>query len=103
MYQISFYVPLSHAEQVKSAMFEVGAGKIGDYDSCCFEYEGQGQFRPLKGSDPYLGKEGALEKVNELKVEMVCEDHLIEMAVEALKASHPYETPAYYVIKTVGI
>jgi len=98
---IAFYVPKTHRENVKNAMFKVGAGKIGAYDLCSFEVEGIGQFRPLNGSSPFIGSMDKLERVDEVKVEMVCEDHLIKMVVEALKKAHPYETPAYYVTKTL--
>ena len=58
---------------------------------------GQGQFRPLTGSQPFLGSQGALESVAEWKVEMVVADELIHAAVKALRQSHPYETPAFEV------
>lgn len=103
MYHIAFYVPETHAEEVKDSMFKAGAGKIGNYDKCSFEYSGIGQFRALEGSDPYIGNQGEVEKVKELKVEMVCKKEFLTGAITALKQSHPYETPAYYVIETVGI
>ncbi|MFL5785089.1 MAG: NGG1p interacting factor NIF3 [Bacteriovoracaceae bacterium] len=101
MFHISFYVPVNDADNVKNAMFQAGAGKIGNYDNCSFEIKGMGQFRPLTGSDPTIGSQGVLEQVEELKVDMVCDDQYIKEVVAALKKSHPYETPAYYVIKVV--
>ncbi|MGB1498121.1 MAG: NGG1p interacting factor NIF3, partial [Alloalcanivorax venustensis] len=53
VYKLCFYVPEEHAEAVKNAVFEAGAGRIGNYDCCSFQVAGQGQFRPLEGSDPY--------------------------------------------------
>jgi structural hemagglutinin/hemolysin toxin protein RtxA len=103
MFHIAFYVPLDHAEKVKESMFKAGAGTIGNYEKCSFEYNGIGQFKPLPGSTPFLGSEGKLEKVSELKVEMVCKKDCLPAAIAALKSSHPYETPAYYVIEMVGI
>jgi len=103
MYKLSFFVPLSHAEDVKDAVFEAGGGIIGNYDRCSWECEGWGQFRPLPGSTPFLGDAMKLERVKELKVELVCEDACIEQVVEALKAAHPYETPAYEVYKLEAI
>ena len=97
MYKWSFFVPSSHLETVKSALFAVGAGKIGDYDCCCWQVEGLGQFRPLAGSQPFIGQQGMVEQVPEWKVEMVVDDALIAPAVAALKTAHPYETPAYEV------
>jgi len=98
MYKLCFYVPETHVEIVKEAVFDVGAGRVGDYDRCCWQVLGQGQFRPLEGSNPFLGNKGHVEQVNEYKIEMVCEEHLIEAAIEALIASHPYEEPAFHVV-----
>jgi hypothetical protein len=99
MYKLAFFVPPSHVEQVKSALFAAGAGRIGDYDSCAWQVLGQGQFRPLDDSQPFLGRAGEVEQVAEWKVELVVADALIQQAVTALKHSHPYETPAYEVWK----
>ena len=95
MYKIEFYVPGTHLEKVKNAMFEAGGGKIGNYDRCCWQIEGIGQFRPLEGSNPFSGTQGKTEKDPEWKVEMVCDDTLIEAVIAALLKNHPYETPAY--------
>ncbi|MDX1266984.1 MAG: YqfO family protein [Oceanisphaera sp.] len=95
MYKLVFFVPESHLEPVKAAVFATGAGKIGDYDCCCFETRGSGQFRPLAGAKPFIGQAGALERVAEVRVELVCEDHLIRAAVTALRQAHPYEEPAF--------
>lgn len=95
MYKICVYVPASHLQQVKEALFAVGAGRIGNYDSCCWQAAGEGQFRALEGSAPYIGQPGVVEKVVEYKIELVCEDHLIRQAIAAMKIAHPYETPAY--------
>ncbi|MBE0487368.1 YqfO family protein [Marinobacter sp.] len=99
MYKLCYFVPESHLEQTKLALFDAGAGKIGDYDHCAWQIEGRGQFRPLAGSDPFLGKQGALETVREFKVEMVCDDEWIKSALGALKQAHPYEEPAYEVYR----
>ncbi len=99
MYKICFYVPASHLEQVKNALFEKGAGRVGNYDSCCWQIAGQGQFRALSGSQPFLGQHGTLETVDEFRVELVCADDLIEEVIASLKKSHPYEEPAYDVVK----
>lgn len=99
MLKIIFYVPVENCDDVKEALFSVGAGKIGDYDCCSWQVKGEGQFRPLLGAQPYLGQKNKLEKVEEYKVEMVCHEELIEKAIESLKKSHPYEEPAYQVFK----
>ncbi|MGD2053994.1 MAG: YqfO family protein [Gammaproteobacteria bacterium] len=99
MFKICVFVPEAAAEQVKQAMFAAGAGRIGDYDCCCWQVPGQGQFRPLAGSSPFIGKQDTLETVAELRIEMVCADGFIKAAIAALKSSHPYEEPAYDVWK----
>lgn len=99
MYKMCYFVPESHLEQTKQALFAAGAGRIGDYDSCAWQCRGQGQFRPLEGSDPYLGSKGEVEVVDEFKVELVCEDRVIREALVALKQAHPYEEPAYEIFR----
>lgn len=74
---------------------------MGDYDSCCWQVLGQGQFRPLSGSQPYIGQQGQVEVVDEYRIEMVCSASCIKAAVAALKQAHPYEEPAYDVIQVL--
>jgi hypothetical protein len=95
MYKLVFFVPESHLDVVKTAVFAAGAGKIGNYDQCCWQVLGQGQFRPLPGANPYLGKTGELECLPEYRVELVCADEYIRATIEALRAVHPYEEPAF--------
>lgn len=97
MYKINFYVPETHLEIVKTALFAAGAGRIGHYDYCCWQTKGVGQFRALAGSAPYIGQQGKVEQVEEYKVELVCSKENLEQAVAALKKAHPYEEPAYEV------
>lgn len=99
MLKLIYYVPLKQSELVKEALFKIGVGNIGNYDSCCFETAGIGQFRPLEGSKPTLGRHNQIEKVEELKVEMVMDESLAKKAVETLKAAHPYEEVAYQVLQ----
>ncbi|WP_186475255.1 YqfO family protein [Psychrobacter sp. KCTC 72983] len=101
MYKLTVFIPDEALEQVKSALFAAGAGKIGDYEQCCWQVQGIGQFRPLAGSAPHIGKQDSLETVDEWRVEMVVDDAFITAAVIALKEAHPYETPAYDVIKVL--
>ncbi|CAG8865995.1 GTP cyclohydrolase 1 type 2 [Pseudomonas fluorescens] len=99
MYKLAFFVPPSHVEGVKAEVFAAGGGRIGGYDHCAWQVLGQGQFRPLDGSQPFLGQTGVVEQVEEWRVELVVADDLIAQVVAALKRSHPYETPAYEVWK----
>jgi hypothetical protein len=97
VFKLAFFVPDTHVEAVKNAVFAAGGGCIGAYDSCSWQALGQAQFRPLDGSQPFLGQSGRVEKVEEWKVEMVVADSLIEPVVQALRLAHPYETPAFEV------
>ena len=99
MYKLCVYVPEDYLEKVKLALSQQGAGKIGNYDQCCWQVRGEGQFRPLAGSNPERGTHGTVEKVVEYKLELVCSDAVIDNVIHALKTSHPYETPAYQVWK----
>lgn len=99
MYMLSFYVPEEHLDLVKEAIFQAGAGQIGNYSHCAWQALGQGQFMPLAGSNAFIGKLENLEKVPEYKVETVCDDDKLKAVINALKKAHPYETPAYQVWK----
>ncbi len=102
MYRINFYVPASHLELVKDALFEAGAGSLGGYQRCSWQVAGEGQFLPGADSDPHIGTAGQLERVEEYKVEMVCHPDCISAAIDALKAAHPYEEPAWDVVATLS-
>ena len=95
MYKLCFYVPESHLEAVKEAVFATGAGRIGNYDSCCWQVAGDGQFRPLEGSQPSIGVHDQVERVREYRVELVCDEQTIRPAIAALYRVHPYEEPAW--------
>lgn len=103
MVRIAFYVPETHLEQVKAALFAAGAGRIGAYDCCAWQVKGQGQFRPLAGSNPFIGQQGVVEVLDEYKVELVCDDGQLHAALAALKLSHPYEEPAYDVVPLLDL
>ncbi len=95
MIKLEIYVPQTHIEEVKKAIFIAGAGKIGNYDYCSWQTLGEGQFKPCENSNPFIGEQDIVETVSELKLEVVCDDNCIEKVIKALKESHPYETPAY--------
>ena len=97
MFSLIYYIPPDDHERIKQALFDCGAGKVGKYSECCWEVLGKGQFRAQKGSNPALGEIGQLEKVEEFKVEMVCEDLVIKKVLMTLLKEHPYEQPAYFV------
>ncbi len=101
MYLLVVYVPETHTEALIEALSDAGAGNIGDYDRCAWSVLGQGQFRPLAGANPTLGRAGELERVAEHRVEMVVEKTRIKGALKALVEAHPYEEPAHHVIEVM--
>jgi hypothetical protein len=103
MYRINVYIPASHLDGVKIAMFNAGAGCIGNYDQCCWQIKGQGQFRPLKGNDAFIGQQDKLATVDEYKVELVCASEVLNAVIAAMKQAHPYEEPAYDVYQPVAV
>ncbi|MAX65560.1 MAG: NGG1p interacting factor NIF3 [Halobacteriovoraceae bacterium] len=102
MYKLIFYVPSMDKENVKNAIFKTGAGRIGHYSHCAWEVEGMGQFLPLQGANPHLGKIEQLERVKEYRVEVLCEEDQLRPALAALKSSHPYEEPAYEIVSVLN-
>lgn len=94
MLKLCFYVPDSHVEACKQAAFTAGAGCQGAYEHCCFQLLGQGQFRPLAGSNPFIGETDKLEQVAEWRVEMICTEDRIDEVLAALRLAHPYEQAA---------
>lgn len=95
LFKLVFFVPKSHLEVVKGAVFAAGAGRQGNYEHCCWQVLGQGQFRPLAGSTPFLGKRDRLESVAEYRVEVLCPAECASAVKSALVVSHPYEEPAF--------
>lgn len=103
MIALTFYVPESHVEQVKEAVFAAGAGHMGDYDSCSWQTLGEGQFRPLQGASPYIGEKGETARVKEYRVEVVLDESRLDATIAALKSSHPYEEPAYHALRLLDV
>jgi dinuclear metal center YbgI/SA1388 family protein len=93
------FVPLEHAERLIDALAAAGAGAIGDYDRCAWTSEGSGTFRPLAGADPTIGRIGRIEIVPEARVEMVVPARRRGQVVAALRAAHPYEEPAFDLLR----
>lgn len=92
--KLQTFVPVSHAEAVRTALFSAGAGGIGKYDECSFNTTGTGSFRGLEGTNPYVGESGKRHYEEEIKIEVVFPFPLQNQLLKALKASHPYEEVA---------
>ncbi len=96
MLKLTVFIPEPHLERVKTALFAAGAGATHPgYDHCCWQTPGQGQFRPLPDSAPFIGQAGKIETVAEYRVEMLCPAAAKAAVTAALLTAHPYEQPAY--------
>jgi len=89
------FVPESHAESLRSALFNAGAGTIGNYDSCSYNLTGEGTFRASEGANPFVGRVGELHFEKEVRIETVLPRYRQDDVLRALIAVHPYEEPAY--------
>jgi dinuclear metal center YbgI/SA1388 family protein len=98
-YKLVVFVPADSLAVVSNAVFAAGAGAIVNYSNCSFGAEGTGTFLPLEGSKPAIGKKNKLEKVHEIRFESIVPAKKLDAVVEAMKKAHPYETPAYDIIK----
>ena len=98
LYQLVIYIPEAQCEKVKAAMFTAGAGRYDGYEQCSWQVLGQGQFKPIAGSQPFIGKHDKLETVAEYRVEMICEEKFLKDVIRAMLLAHPYEQPAYSIL-----
>lgn len=103
MYKFVAYIPEPQLEQVKTALFEAGAGRLGCYSHCSWQVLGIGQFKPLVGANPAIGCIDSLESVAEWRVEMVVGRDELPKVLEAYKLAHPYEMPAYDIYQLVDV
>ncbi|BFH61442.1 Nif3-like dinuclear metal center hexameric protein [Paenibacillus azoreducens] len=95
LYKLVVFVPRTHADQVREALFGAGAGAIGNYSSCSFNIEGTGTFMPEEGTNPFLGSVGKLEKAEEMRIETIVPQGIRSHVIQAMLKAHPYEEVAY--------
>jgi hypothetical protein len=93
-YKIVVFVPEADGERVRAAMGAAGAGRIGNYDYCCFTTTGIGRFRPTAGATPSIGEVGRFEAVAEERIETLCAEDRLKDVLAAIRHAHPYEEPA---------
>ncbi|MDQ1088184.1 Nif3-like dinuclear metal center hexameric protein [Siphonobacter sp. SORGH_AS_1065] len=94
--KLTAFVPEAYTTQVLQALYAAGAGQIGDYKNCSFRTSGTGTFLPTESAQPFIGKPGETEEVNEHRIEVIFPAHLQSSIMRALRASHPYEEVAHY-------
>jgi dinuclear metal center YbgI/SA1388 family protein len=90
------FIPKDNAGEVVTALHKAGAGNIGDYKNCSFQVAGEGTFMPTGNAQPHIGQTNQLERVEEIRAEVIFPEHLTGKVLRALKESHPYEEVAYY-------
>lgn len=101
-YKVVVFVPMTHAEAVKAAMFHAGAGAQGNYEFCAWSVVGNGQFAPKSGANPYLGEIGKVETVEETRLEVLVERAQLHAVIDAMLRAHPYEEVAYDIFVNKG-
>ncbi len=98
-YKLITFVPVDHVNEVADAIYRAGAGQIGNYSNCGFQTEGTGTFLPLDGARPAVGEKGRFETVAEMRLESVVGAGKVAAVVAAMRKAHPYETPAFDVVR----
>ena len=99
LYKIVVYVPKTHEDKVREALGKSGAGHIGNYSDCTFNTDGKGTFRPLEGTNPFIGEFDKLEVVDEVKIETIVPQRILGGVISAMIKAHPYEEVAYDLYK----
>jgi dinuclear metal center YbgI/SA1388 family protein len=95
LFKIVTFVPEAYSEQLRQALFEAGAGHIGNYDSCSYNIKGTGTFKGGDNTNPFAGKKGSLHNEPEIRIETIAKKENLSKIITALKQNHPYEEPAY--------
>jgi len=101
-YKLVVFVPVESLAKVTNAVFAAGAGAIGNYRDCGFHTDGTGTFLPMDGAKPAIGKRGRTESVREMRFETIVPAEKLEAVVAAMKDAHPYEMPAFDILKLFG-
>ena len=99
IHKLTTYVPIKDAENLRTALFNSGAGSIGNYDNCSFNIPGDGTFKGNEQSNPYTGQKGKLHTEKEIQINITFEKHLESKILQTLFTNHPYEEVAYEITK----
>jgi len=103
LYKIAVFIPEGHEEIVSNELSRAGAGHIGNYSHCTFRTHGEGTFKPLEGTNPFIGEINKIECVKEIRLETIVKQRDLHKAVDAMLKAHPYEEVAYDVYKLSNI
>lgn len=102
LFKLVTFCPYSHADIVRQSIFEAGAGKIGKYDSCSYNVDGEGTFKALENANPFVGELNKLHTEKEVRIETIFPKYLQNDIINALMNSHPYEEVAYDIYPLVN-
>jgi len=103
LFKLTIYVPLEYFETLRTAIFEAGAGNIGNYEECGFALEGKGSFKPKEGANPHTGAVGVRHEAHEIKWEVLVSQEALPQVIKAMKAAHPYEEVAHELVLTENL
>ena len=96
--KLEIFTPFEAVDAIREALHQAGCGVLGNYDYCCSITEVSGYWRPLKGANPYNGEVGKISEGRECKVEVNCKAENVPVALEAIRATHPYEEPLINIV-----
>lgn len=104
LFKIVVFIPKGFEHKIRGAIGDAGAGWIGNYSHCTFSTLGIGTFKPLEGSNSFIGEKGKIEKVEEYRMETIVTEENLAKTIKAITSSHPYEEVAYdiYPLKNTG-
>ncbi|GMT46217.1 MAG: GTP cyclohydrolase 1 type 2 [bacterium] len=99
------FCPESHADVIREAVLNAGAGYIGNYSHCSYATAGEGSFKALEGTHPFVGKQGEIHFEKEVRLEAIVSDNFLDVVLQAMLAVHPYEEVAYdiYALENTGV
>lgn len=100
--KFEIYIPFNYLDKLRESLNKTDSLTIGNYDNCMSVSEVTGYFRPLKGSNPYSGKENSLSIEKEAKIEFRCDKDLALEVINVIKKVHPYEEPVYNIIPIIN-
>ena len=103
IYKIEAYLPLEALDNIKQALYNIGFGKVGNYDCCLSWYKIDSSWKPNNGANPYLGQIGNIEFASEYKIEFRCEEKDLQLAIKTIKENHPYEEVCINIIPLITL
>ena len=98
---ISVTIPKKNLKRIKKVLFDEGIGKIGNYTNCSLTTKCMGTYKPSKLSNPYIGQKNKLQRIKEIKLELICNIDEVSKSIDIIKRIHPYEEPVINIIPII--